>query len=249
MKETQTVITTRDGDLDTFIVHPDEHGPHPVVVMYMDAPGIRQELRDMASRLATAGYYVMLPNLYYRIGTEGNCGYDLDKIRTDDSHNQRMHACRQSLTNEMMVDDTRYLLDYRLNDPAAASGPAGCVGYCMSGSFVCAVGAAYPDSFAAVASFYGVGIITDQDDSPHLRAADIAGETYLAFASDDPWVPESILAELPTVIEQSGWNARIEVYPDTGHGFAFAQRADYKRWAGERHWERVIALMRRNLGG
>ena len=34
----------------------------------MDAPAIREELRDMARRLATSGYYVMLPNIYYRSG-------------------------------------------------------------------------------------------------------------------------------------------------------------------------------------
>ena len=242
------MIQTDDGQLDTFIVHPDEGGPHPAIVIYMDAPGIRPELREMASRLATVGYYVMLPNLYYRIGTEGNYGFDLGRVRQDEQHKERMHACRQSLSNAMMVDDTRHLLEHCRNDPVAADGAMGCIGYCMSGSFVCAIGAAYPKDFAAIASYYGVGIMTDQPDSPHLRAGDITGETYLAFASDDPWVPDEVLQQLPGVVEASGWKARIEVYPQTGHGFAFPLRPDYQYWAGERHWERTIALMRRNLG-
>jgi carboxymethylenebutenolidase len=215
--------------------------------MFMDAPGMRDELRDMASRFATAGFYVMLPNLYYRIGTEGNYGYDLSKIRTDDSQLKATHDCRLSLSNAMMVQDTQTLLDHCRSDPAASKGSVGCVGYCMSGSFVCAVGAAYPDDVAAVASFYGVGIITDEADSPHLSAGSIKAETYLAFASDDPWVPQPVLDQLPAVINESGWNARVEIYPDTGHGFAFPQRADYKRDAGERHWERSLDLFRRNL--
>ena len=248
MKETQTVVKTGDGQLDTFIVHPDEGGPHSAVVIYMDAPGIRPELRDMASRLASSGFYVMLPNLYYRIGTEGKYGFDLSRIREDEQQSARMHECRKSLTNAMLVSDTRHLIDHCRQDPAAKDGAMGCVGYCMSGSFVCAVGAAYPEDFAAIASFYGVGIITDQPDSPHLRAADIKAETYLAFASDDPWVPDDVLKQLPDVIRQSKWNARVEIYPDTGHGFAFPLRPDYQRWAGERHWERTIALMHRNLG-
>ncbi len=247
MKETNLNLNTPDGVLDTFVCHPDE-GVHPVVIMYMDAPGIRDELRDMASRFATAGYYVMLPNLYYRVGTEGNYGYDLTKIREDDAHLKRMHDCRLSLTNELTVQDTQPLLDHCRNDPAAATGPVGCVGYCMSGSFVCAVGAAYPDDFAAVASFYGVGIITDEPDSPHLAASAIKAETYLAFASDDPWVPQAVLEQLPDVIKDANWNARVEIYPDTGHGFAFPQRADYNRDAGERHWERTLDLFKRNLG-
>jgi carboxymethylenebutenolidase len=59
-------IATADGSMNTFITHPEEGGPHPVVLFYMDAPGVRGELHDMARRLGTAGYYVMLANLYYR---------------------------------------------------------------------------------------------------------------------------------------------------------------------------------------
>ena len=52
--------------MNSFVVHPDEGGPHPVVLFYMDAPGKREELHDMARRLAAVGYCVLLPNLYYR---------------------------------------------------------------------------------------------------------------------------------------------------------------------------------------
>jgi carboxymethylenebutenolidase len=68
MIERQVEIPTADGQMNTFICHPERFGPHPVVLFFMDAPGIREELRDMARRLGTVGYYVMLPNLYYRSG-------------------------------------------------------------------------------------------------------------------------------------------------------------------------------------
>src|SRR5437870_2916307 len=58
-------IATKDGAMETFICRP-ERGAHPAVLLLMDAPGIRDELRDMARRLATVGYCVLLPNLYYR---------------------------------------------------------------------------------------------------------------------------------------------------------------------------------------
>ena len=59
-------IQTADGAMNTFVTHPEEGGPHPVVLFYMDAPGKRDELHDMARRLGTVGYFVVLPNLYYR---------------------------------------------------------------------------------------------------------------------------------------------------------------------------------------
>ncbi|MYK59712.1 MAG: hypothetical protein F4027_14345, partial [Rhodospirillaceae bacterium] len=80
--------------------------------------------------------------------------------------------------------------------PAAVAtgkvGPAGCVGYCLSGQFVYTVAARYPDEIAAAASYYGAGIVTDRPDSPHLAPDAIQAEPYLAFAEDDPWVPDSM---------------------------------------------------------
>ena len=62
MIEKSTLINSWDGEMETFIKYPDEEGPFPVIIFLMDAPGMRAELHDMASRLATSGYYVALPN-------------------------------------------------------------------------------------------------------------------------------------------------------------------------------------------
>ena len=70
MIERQIEIVTPDGRMNTFICHPERDSPHPAILFFMDAPGIREELRDMARRLGTVGYYVMLPNLYYRSNVE-----------------------------------------------------------------------------------------------------------------------------------------------------------------------------------
>lgn len=247
MREFETDIATADGALDCFVCHPDEGGPHPAVIIYMDAPGIREELRDMARRLGTAGYFVALPNLYYRTGREGGYGFNLAGTRTDGPDRRRMFEVMNTLTNARVVADTRPLLDYIRGADAAAPGPVGCVGYCMSGRFVVAAAAAYPGDFAAVASYYGVGIVTGEADSPHLRAGDIGGELYLGFASHDPYVPQEVLDRLPGILSEAGVDHRIEVYPDTEHGFAFPKRAVYRKAAAERHWERMFALFARRL--
>lgn len=247
MHDFEVELKTADGVLDCFVCHPEENGPHPAIILYMDAPGIREELRDMARRMATTGYTVMLPNMYYRIGREGHYGYDLSLIREDDSQRLKMFECMSSLINAMVVDDTKVMLDFLRGHEAVAPGPVGCVGYCMSGRYVVSVAAAYPDDFAAIASFYGVGIVTDEADSPHLKAGDIKGELYLAFASEDEYVPPALLERMPGIFEDAGCSHRIEIYPDTEHGFAFPQRPVYNKAAGERHWERLHALFDRNL--
>ena len=247
MLEREVTIATPDGAMDCFFCTPEEGGPHPAIILYMDAPGIREELRDMSRRIATVGYAVLMPNMYYRTGTEGNYGFDLSRTAADQGEREKMFAVMNTLTNALVVSDTGPMLAFLRDDPAVAAGPIGCVGYCMSGRYVLSVAAAYPDDFAAIASYYGVGIITDKPDSPHLKANQIKGECYLAFAEVDSYVPDSIVNELPDVLQAAQVDHRVEVYPGTEHGFAFPQRALYVKAAAERHWERMFALFDRKL--
>lgn len=247
MLEFQIDIQTPTGAIDTFICCPDEGGPHPVVIFYMDAPAIREELRDMARRIASCGYYVMLPNMFYRHARPEHYGFDHNLIRSDDAQRQIMLNLMNGLSNQMVIDDTAYWIAHARSDPRAKAGAIGCVGYCMSGRFVMSAAAAYPADFAAVASYYGVGIITDQADSPHLIAHKIRGEVYLAFAQQDIWVSDALLAQMPSMLSKAGVNGRVEIYPGTEHGFAFSQRTAYVRSAADRHWERMLALFSRNL--
>ena len=247
MREFETEIKTDDGNMDVFICHPEQDGPHPAIILYMDAPGMREELRDVSRRIATVGYTVLLPNMYYRTGREGHYGYDLSKIGSDDDQRAKMFEVMNTLTNARVVHDTKGLLAFIDQCDAAAPGKVGCVGYCMSGQFVMSIGATYPDRFDAIASYHGVKIITDQTDSPHLVAHKITGEVYLGFASDDPHVPEEELAAMPGAMEAAGIKHTIEIYPDTEHGYVFAERPVYKKHASERHWETMLALFDRRL--
>lgn len=234
-------LQTADGAMNTFITHPEEGGPHPVIFFYMDAPGKREELHDMARRLGTVGYYVILPNLYYRETRE----FELD-FGSDDSR-VRMRELMYALGNNMIIRDTQTLFDYVDDDPAADSRNIGCVGYCMSGPFAFAMAGAYPDRIKAAASIYGVSLMTDRKDSPHLNADKIKGELYFACAETDDYAPKQMVDNLEAYLKQHNSNFRLEWYPGTHHGFAFPQRAMYDKQAAERHWERLFALFSRNL--
>ena len=108
MIDQQIDIPTKDGKTTTFITHPERGGPFPVIIFYMDAPAIREELRDMARRLGTSGYYVMLPNMYYRAGGHGSSGRSIrDPSRPE---RKRMFELMHSLTIPLVMEDTRRLL-------------------------------------------------------------------------------------------------------------------------------------------
>jgi len=238
MLDREIDIETADGAMNTFVTHPEEGGPYPVVLFYMDAPGKREELHDMARRLATVGYYVMLPNLYYRRVREF--------VMTPDSRAEMM-AHMNSLSNAMVCEDTSALLDFAGREAAARDGAIGCVGYCMSGPFAFAAAAAFPDRMRAAASLHGVRLCTDALDSPHLDADKVRGELYFGCAQTDEWAPPEMITALDEHLREVGANYRIEWYPDTAHGFVFPQRPAYHKAAAERHWERLFALYQRNL--
>ena len=239
-------IVTKDGAMETFVCHPERGGPFPAVLLLMDAPGIREELRDMARRLGTVGYYVLLPNLYYRAGRDTIYGPDV--LEKGSAEQARMRAVRTKMTIPPVMDDVGAMLRYIDGQAAAKPGPVGAHGYCMSGPYALAAAARYPDRVTAAASFYGTWLVNDAEESPHRNLAKITGELYIACAEHDELAPLPMVEELRGLFERAGTKGEIELYPAVHHGFAFPQRWCYDKPAAERHWERLIALYRRRLG-
>jgi len=143
--------------------------------------------------------------------------------------------------------DADALLDFADRDPAAAKGPIGTLGYCMSGQYAINFAARWPERVGAAASIYGVRLVTDETDSPHLAAAKCGAELYFACAEHDSYAPLEMVEALDQSIKARNLNAEVEIYPGVHHGFAFPQRPVYDKPAAERHWERLFALWKRNL--
>lgn len=237
----QTADSTADTPMVTFVVHPEEHGPHPLVLFFMDAPGMREEIRDMARRLATAGYYVMAPQLYYREVSDYNV------FETGDR--DRMFELMTGLSNDMVVSDSRALIAHADADAAADTERVGAVGYCMSGPFAVYLLGQIPEQIVAGASFHGVRLITDAADSPHLQLEAAKGEVYVGAAETDSYAPPEMIESFEAARVDAGCAGRTEWYPGTEHGFAYRERPVYDRDASERHWERIHDLFRRTLHG
>jgi carboxymethylenebutenolidase len=239
-------IPTRDGAMETFVCRPDR-GTHPAVLLLMDAPGIREELRDMTRRLTSVGYCVLLPNLYYRAGRDSM--FDPATVLTNGSPEYtRMRAIRTKMTIPPIMDDVAAMMTFLDGRDGVKRGSIGVHGYCMSGPYALAAAARYPDRVAAAASFYGTWLVSDAEESPHLTLGKAKGELYIACAEIDELAPLPMVAELKKLFDTSGNPGELEIYPGVHHGFGFPQRKIYDKAAAERHWERLIALYRRRLG-
>ena len=239
MIEREVDITTADGEMKTFVFHPEHGGPHPVVLYLMDAPSIRPALKDMASRLATAGYYVLLPYLFYRGGP----------FREFGQSDEDMHARSElmgTVTPTNIVSDADALLAFADADDAARDGAIGAVGFCMSGGLAVSLARAQPERVKAAASIHGAWLVRDTPDSPHLDLDPVQAEIHLAWCENDPTAPAEDRAIFVAALDRAGITYTLDVMTDAVHGFAPAGPR-YDRHASELHWERVHALLRRRL--
>lgn len=240
--ENNVVVTTKYGRMPAFAACPEAPGAYPGIILYMDAPGFREELCNHARRIAKQGYFCILPDMYYRLGT-----VRFDLPRRNDGMSAVIKASMNHLTIPDVVDDTAAILSWLDAQDKVKAGPVGCVGHCMSGRYIMAAAAAFPTRMAAAASLYGVGCVTDKEDSPHLTLSKVKGELWFGFAETDGSVPDHVIPALRTVLEKSGAKHKLEVFPGTHHGYLFAERQSYHPVAAEESWARLFDLWNRNL--
>jgi len=242
MQERLEFIETPEGRMEAYFVRPDGKGPFASVIMYQNVGGLSESMRVMARRVAAEGYCCVVPDLYYRLG----------KIVIDaDSTAEPVLAIRKaaisSLKNGMVMADTRALLDFMSVDPFVRSGPKGTVGYCMGGRFSILAAGHFSGEFMATASLFGVGLLTEAEDSPHLVLDRCQGEIYCGFAEHDPTVPPALVERFSELLRKCPASSLAETHPGSHHGYAFPGRIVYHKVASEKSWERIFAMFSRQL--
>lgn len=242
---TDSVVPLSDGPADVHLAHPAGAGPWPVLIFYMDAPGIRGELHRMAHRFAAAGFCVVLPNLFYRAGLGFRLPPDCTNPAAPSHH--RMIELFMNLSVPQVMADTAALLHWLGTHPAADVSRIGTLGYCMSGRYALAAAKGWPQQVRAAASIYGTGLVTEETDSPHRLAAAAPGDIYVAFAELDQHAPAAHAVPMRQAFHAAGKEADIEVLPGVDHGFGFPERATYDERASEHVWGKLLALFQRSL--
>jgi len=244
MYEQETRISTPDGEMTTFVTHPDGAGPFPVAVLYMDGVGYRDQIKTNARRFAADGYYCVAPDLFYRSGEK--LTFDFSRMG-DEAYRARLMSIIGSVKPDAVVADTEAIFDAIADDPAASSCPKVCVGYCMGARMALHAAAAMPDQIVAAAGIHPGALVTDQPDSPHHDLAEVRGEVYFAFAENDQSATPENVDRFRAALDENGVTGEVERLPGTSHGFAMADLPVYDEGATERHFGRTLELWRRNL--
>jgi carboxymethylenebutenolidase len=243
---TKTIdIKTKDGIAPCHFFEPPKKGNRPGIIFYMDAFGVRPALCDMAERLASNGYYVLLPNLYYRASP--NKPFDPATAFKEGPERDRLTPLFRSLNNKLVMEDTASFLDFLQHQPSITGQKIGCVGYCMGGTFALSAAGTFPAQIAAAASLHGARLATDQPDSPHLLASKMRAAVYVGIAGIDPHFTPEEKQRLESALQSAGVRHAVEVYPDVKHGFAVNDTPAYDRPASERHWQQILKLFTEKL--
>ncbi len=218
-------------------------GPWPAVIMYMDAGGIRPGMIAMGQQLANSGYVVAVPDLFYRFGPYGPL---VPREVFAGDFRAILGPLMATTGNDKAAADTGAILAYLDARADVAGTKLGAVGFCMGGGMAIAAAARFPDRFAAVASFHGGRLATDDPASPHLAAPQLAAELYIASATDDASYPPDMARRFERALDGAGVRYAAETYPAT-HGWMMPDFPVYDATSAERGWDALLALFARTL--
>jgi carboxymethylenebutenolidase len=238
-------IQTADGHSTGTLHVPQGDGPWPGVLAFPDAGGVRETFRQMGDRLASLGYTVLIPDIYYRAGEWAP--FDVATLFSDDQERARMSGLVSVLTNEAIVADAGAYADFLLARPEVTGPAIGTTGYCLGGRMSLIAATGLDHRIAAAASFHGGRLAVEGDpSSPHLSADRITATVYVAGAEDDGSFTTEQAALLESALTGAGVDNNVEFYP-ARHGFAVPDNPAYDAQASDRHWVALHELYQARL--
>jgi carboxymethylenebutenolidase len=245
MTHTTIELHTEDGVCAAHVLHPDGDGPWPGVLFYMDGVGMRPVLVTMAERLASAGYYVLLPNLFYRdpefVAPDPKKLFADPEVRA--AHFKRLASVTSA---EHVMRDTVAFLAHFAAQANVVQPKIGVTGYCMGGRLALTAAGRFPERVAAAAAYHPGNVATDAPDSMHLLAPRIRARVYVGGAMEDPSFSDEQKQRLEQALTAAGVDHVIETYP-ARHGWTVADMPIYDEAQAERHWTTLLQLFESTL--
>ncbi len=238
------------GSAEAYVSRPPS-GSGPGVLFFMDAIGLRPQIAAMADRIASWGYVVLAPNVFYREGTAAETspgpGENLKADGGRDAFFSKAMPRVGGLTTDLAEPDIAAYLDALAGLAGVVPGPVGTTGYCMGARLAVRAANNHPDTVVAAGGFHAGGLVTDSPDSPHLGLATARAEFVFGHADQDRSMPADAVATLGAAMAEHGLTVLNEIYPAAPHGYSMADTSMYVAEAAERHFTELEALFRRAL--
>ncbi|MBC9734130.1 dienelactone hydrolase family protein [Nocardioides marmotae] len=221
----------------------------PGVLFFVDAIGLRPQVEQMADRIASWGYLVLVPHVFHRDGSAAELAPqgDLREAAAREAFfaggaMDRVHA----YTPDLSGPDTDAWLAALAE--RAGEGPVGVTGYCMGVRLAVRAAGRHPGRVAAVGGWHGGGVVVDAPDSPHLAIAGSTATYAFGHADHDSSMPPEAVAALEEALVAAGRPHTNEVFAGATHGYTMADTSAYDEEAAERHFAQLRDLFARTLG-
>lgn len=242
-------IAAADGVAEAYLATPSSDGRWPGVLFFIDAIGLRPQIEQMADRIASWGYAVLVPNLFYRLGTAAALAPTAD-LRVPGEREKFFATVgpRMGLPPaEVARDISAYIEAMRALRPVAP-GPIGVTGYCMGARFATWAAGQHPDDVAACGGFHGARLITDDDTSPHRSLVTATASFVYGFADNDASMPAEAIDAFTAALDDAGLSAKVAVYEGCVHGYTMADTSMYSEAGAERHFRELRELLDATIG-
>lgn len=238
-------IRAADGTAEAYLT-----GSGPGVLFYMDAIGLRPRIAEMADRIASWGYTVLAPHVFYRSGPAEELA-PKDDLRDPDNRAAFFAGGVMGRVNGLTPDKAERDAAAWLATLAehAAPGPIGTTGYCMGARLAMRTAGWHPDRVTAVGGFHGGGLVTDRPDSPHLAIGGSRASYVLLHADQDGSLTPGHVAALEAALTAAGRPHVNEIVPGAAHGYTMSDTSAWHEAATERHFAELRALLDREVGG
>ncbi len=233
-------IITEDGTMDGFLLYPEEGEQYPAIIHWPDIGGVRQSHIEIAMRLASEGYAVLVVNPYYR-DVAGEQFKDFAAFIEADGF-QKVKPWRDKLSSFAVKRDATAIVEWLDGQEQVDSARGiGTTGYCMGGPFTVYTAHAVPDRVKAAASFHGGGLVRDDDESPHKLLEETDATYLIAIAQDDHAQSPRDKLLFAKAAGRAGRPAKIDVY-EGDHGWTVPDSPAFADAAAERAYADMITL-------
>ena len=219
-------LNTPDGSMETFETRPKDGGPHPAIIVLMEAFGLNNNIKGIAERLAQEGYVAIAPDLYHR---------EPERV-VPYKEMQQAVAIMKRLQDPKVMEDVGAVISHLKSQSYAKSGAIGVTGFCMGGRLTYLTAAHHSKDISAAVPFYGGGIPTG-NPSPLDRTGEISCPMTLFFGEKDPLIPQEHVEKVRKALTDQNKSFTIKVYPEAGHGFCCDERESYHPEAAKDAWE------------
>lgn len=226
-----SIAATGGGTFRGYLATP-ALGSGPGLILLHEIFGVNQHIRELADLYAEEGYFVLAPDLFWRMKPGVELGYSEDDLETAFSYYQRFDI------DQAIPDIGDALRALRAN--AGCSGKVGAIGYCLGGKLAYLAAARLPVD--AAVGYYGVGIEQNLNEAKSITCG-----IELHFASEDKFVPADARAAIKLALAGND-DAEIYVYPGADHAFNNHQRDTYHRSSASLASSRTISFLRRAIG-